>query len=161
MRKLIKICLVVTTMVATSSAFAAGASNIDKFGLSVTTTSNTMISGKYFIDNDTAVLGGGGLLKNTNATDIYLMGGLRKYSSSSSAGFVPFFGVRGWYSSIKSANSSIFGFSGEAGAEYFLDKHFSIEGLASVGYNSTTPTGGTSTSVIGTSMYALGANFYF
>ena len=135
------------------------------FGLTVSTASNTMIAGKYFFANDTAALAGFGLSDSTNGagTDLYLMAGIRKYIKldRKSDNFVPFVGGRISHSSVNSANTSNFGISAEAGAEYFLDKHFSLEGLVSAGYGATTPSGGSATTTISTSVYSLGANFYF
>lgn len=166
MRNFTKLGITVVLMVATANAFASnmGGGNLSKGkrGLSVSTSSNTMLSGKYFVGNEKAVLVGFGLLNNAAGTDIYLMGGGRKYfSSNNTTNVVPFIGGRGWYSSLKSANASTLGASAEAGAEYFFEKNFSIEGLVSLGFASTTPSGGSSTSTFGTSLYALGANFYF
>lgn len=165
MKYFLKMGVVIVAFIAATNVVAANvvATNISKpkLGLSVSTTSNTMISGKYFIGDELAVLGGFGLLHNDGATDLYLMGGLRKYLPHSSTTFVPFVGARGWYSSVKSSNVSTVGLAAEGGAEYFLNKHFSVEGTVAVGYASKSPTGGSSTSTFGTSMYALGVNFYF
>ncbi|TAJ76071.1 MAG: hypothetical protein EPO42_13350 [Gallionellaceae bacterium] len=137
-----------------------------KYGLSVSTASNTMVSGKYFIAGDMAVLGGFGFAQagaagGTSATSTYLMGGIRKYKISQDRAddFFPFTGVRAWYTS--GASSTSLGIAGETGAEYFLAKHFSVEGLAAIGYGSTSPTGGTATSTFGTTVFSLGGNFYF
>jgi hypothetical protein len=180
-----KITLVATTLalvVTAGSALAAGsaaASNTTQanttstvnslstgtFGLTVSTASNTMIAGKYFLANDVAVLAGFGLADTSNGvgTDLYLMAGIRKYIKleKKSDNFVPFVGGRILHSSVNSANTSNFGISAEAGAEYFLDKHFSLEGLVSAGFGSTTPSGGSATTTLSTSVYSIGANFYF
>jgi len=149
----------------TSTVSSANSLSTGTFGLTVSTASNTMIAGKYFLANDLAVQGGFGLADTSNGvgTDLYLMAGIRKYikMEKKSDNFVPFVGGRILHSSVNSANTSSFGVSAEAGAEYFLDKHFSVEGLVSGGYGSTTPSGGSATSTISTSVYSLGANFYF
>lgn len=166
----------VVTLLSAANVLAAnvGATNANKsnsvgtsdttkptFGLSVSASSNTMIAGKYFLDDEFAILGGLGLSNRESATDLYFMGGLRKYMRKNSSEFVPFVGGKGWYSSIKSANVSTFGLAAEAGAEYFLNKHFSFEGTVAAGYASTSPNSGASTSTFGTTVYGLAFNFYF
>jgi hypothetical protein len=123
-----------------------------------------MITGKFFTQNDLALLGGFGLVNTSGAgTDIYLMAGIRKYikTDKQSANFVPFVGGRLWHSTVNSVGTNGWGLSAEGGAEYFLSRHFSLEGLVSAGYGSNTPSGGSATSTLSTTVYSLGANLYF
>ena len=133
-----------------------------KFGFTVNTTSNTMISGKIFTDKNTAILGGLGLIKTGSATDIYAMGGVRKYViKDAKSTFLPFIGGRTWYSSLKSMNVKSYGLMGEAGAEFFLDRQFSIEGMVGFGYGKSMFSAGSSSSRLETATFSLAANFYF
>lgn len=164
------ICVTAVSADAATPQPAVGASSGNSLstgtlGLTVTTSSNSMISGKYLLSNDTALLGGFGLVNTSNGvgTDIYLMAGIRKYiiKANMADNFVPFMGARVWHSTVNSTNMNGFGISAEGGAEYFLSKHFSLEGLVSANFGSTSPSGGSATSQISTSVYSLGANFYF
>lgn len=139
--------------------------NAGTFGLSVSTTPNSMISGKYFFQNNLAILGGFGLVNSTSGggTDLYLMAGIRKYlvQYMKSSDLIPFVGARFSHSSVSSTGTNEFTLSAEGGLEYFLSKRFSLEGLVSAGYDSKTPSGGTATTTISTAVYSIGANFYF
>lgn len=164
-----KIVLAGTTLALSmiaGSALADNSLNSGTFGLNVGTQSNqiggvTSVIGKYFMAKDLAVLAGLGFVNTNNGggTDIAFMGGIRKYIRTED--FAPFVGGRIQYSSLNGSNTTTFGLSVEGGAEYFLAKHFSLEGTVAFGYASSSTTGFPSVRTIGTSTYALSANFYF
>jgi hypothetical protein len=165
------IALAGTTLVlimTTCSALAAENSlNTGTFGLNVDTYNHTTINGKYFIAKDMAVIGGLGLNLNSganNGNDISFIAGVRKYLKTDD--FSPFVGGRFEYSSTNNSNTSNWGLTAEAGAEYFIAKHFSLEGRVGFGYTSQdvkNPVTGvtTNSTVLGTTAFGLGANFYF
>ena len=176
-----KIALAVGTLLAVigaGSAFAA-TDNLTPgvFGLNVSTQAPSIvgagnptfvITGKSVISRDMVLLVGFGLgLRNdtptggasTSGNDLVLLAGARKYFSSGD--FSPFVGGRFEYAKAGMGTSSTaFTFAGEAGAEYFLNKHFSFEGSVGFGYTSLDYGTGKS-SYFGTNSYGLSANFYF
>ena len=134
------------------------------------TNNNFVVSGKYFMAKDMALLAGVGFGMNgsdTKGTDIGFVVGARKYLKTDD--FAPFIGARFTYVAVgDSANtngkSTGMGVLGEAGAEYFFDKSFSIEGRVGFGYQSIENTTGATTSKstrIGTESLGISANFYF
>ena len=185
MKKIILACSTTVLFFALGNGFAAtaptsaktaepipqsdsGNLNAGTFGLTVSTATATspMISGKYFVQKNLAFLGGFGLVNSTNGggtTDLYLMAGVRRYlvQSVRSADLIPFVGGRFSHSSISSAGTNEFTLSAEGGMEYFLSKRFSLEGLVSGSYDSTTPSGGSAITTLRTEVYSVGANFYF
>lgn len=165
-----KIALVGATLalaMVAGSAMAANSLNAGTMGLNVKVTDNFVISGKYFVEKDMAILAGAGLRiqggDNNKGTDIGLMAGIRKYLKSED--LAPFVGGRFEYSSTNDSTLVGMGFTAEAGAEFFLAKQFSLEGRVGFGYSSTEnkPVAGatTKTNYIGTTAVGLSANFYF
>lgn len=165
-----KIALAVSALalaLVAGSSFAANNLSKGTFGLNVNTQDNFVINGKYFIENDMAILAGAGLRiqggDNNKGTDIGFLAGIRKYLKSDD--LAPFLGGRFNYSSTTDSTVINLGFSAEAGAEYFFAKQFSLEGRVNLGYSSTEnkPVGGvtTKTNYIGTTAVGLSANFYF
>jgi len=152
---------------ATGSSFAANNLSKGTFGLNVNTQDNFIINGKYFIENDMAVLGGLGLRINgsdAKGTDIGLLIGARKYLKSDD--FAPFVGGRFTYSSTSDSSLIGMGITAEAGAEYFLAKQFSLEGRVGFGYSSsdqkaTVTNAAYKSTYIGTTSVGISANFYF
>ena len=160
---------------AAASASAAGTPNAGSLGLGVSTASSStnyfaedrMIEGRYLVKKDFAVLFGAGLGvwgADAKGTDLGLMVGGRFYLKNEDLS--PFMGGRFMYASTNDSNLTAFAFLGEAGAEYFLNKQFSLEGRVGFGYASVdrkaTPTTAKGKSTIfGTSSFTLGANFYF
>ncbi|MEQ1814223.1 MAG: hypothetical protein ABL860_07215 [Candidatus Nitrotoga sp.] len=169
-----KFTLVGAVMVLTMSAGSAWAENslhVGAMGLNVTTTrDDLLISGKYFIEKDTAILGGFGLgiaggTAPNKGTDIGFLVGMRKYLKTSD--FAPFVGGRFQYTTTRDSTFTDLFIAAEAGAEYFVGKQFSIEGRVDFGYRSTeidsltpfVPT--TKDTNFGSGAAALSANFYF
>lgn len=152
-----------------SSAHSLSAGN---FGLNVTVAEqdpqgnvpvNPLISGRYFISKDMAILGGFGFLSggpsSNTTTTLKLMAGARSYLKAES--FAPFIGGRFAYTSTSGTPSSnAWTINVEGGAEYFLAKQFSVEGQAEFGYLST-ESGGAKATYFGTSTARLSVNFYF
>lgn len=178
MKKTVLAAIVFASLIGigTGSAFAAG-NDLNKgskslgFGIvgAPFNTNTTQITGAYFLEKDLSVIGGFGLqLRSGDAkgTEFDVMAGLRKYLKVDD--FAPFVqGAVGYASSTvdKGTDTSTFFAAGAFGAEYFLAKHFSIEGSAGISLASQTdkPTGGSSqtTTAFGTQNYGLFANFYF
>lgn len=178
-----KIALVGSTLALAmfaGSALAANSLNAGSMGLNIALTDNgvvaggtagsgsPMISGKYFMAKDMALIAGLGLGINgsdAKGTDIAFTVGMRKYLKTDD--FAPFIGARFTYGTFgDSAVQKVAGMAilGEAGAEYFLSKQFSVEGRVGFGYQSvevTTPGGTSKATRIGTESLGVSANFYF
>lgn len=187
MRKLVIIAVVVVMAVSMGmgSAFAANDLQQGKMGVSVgmgdsVFAHKTMpesngfvndvvdINGRYFVARDLAITGGFGLqLDGSDAKGTYISinGGVRKYLKVDD--FAPF--VAGQISLISNKvdsdnNITIIDLAAMFGAEYFLNKQFSLEGAVGVGLgtadvkvagNSNTDT------YIGTRTVGVRANLYF
>lgn len=166
---------VISGSVLAANSLVAGAMGVniamqDK-GADPTRTSNDfIISGKYFMAKDMALIAGVGLGiagSDAKGTDIGFTVGARKYLKTDD--FAPFVGARFTYASIGDSTPTTtkvsgIGLLGEAGAEYFFDKHFSIEGRVGFGYQSvevTNPGGTSKATRIGTESLGMSANFYF
>jgi hypothetical protein len=151
--------------------------NNNFFGLNSDVDNNFVLTGKFFIYQDLAVLAGAGIgIRGADAkgVDLGITAGLRKYLKVDD--FAPFIGGTFFYSTTKDGDAQDFSLLGEAGVEYFLHKQFSIEGKIGAGYVSretktttTTPQGGflvqTSTTTresdFGTERLGISFNFYF
>jgi len=126
-----------------------------------------ILTGRYFIQSDMAILGGFGLGiagADAKGTDIGLIVGARKYLHV--ADFAPFVGGRLTYSSTNDSTVKTTQLMVEGGAEYFLAKNFSFEGRAGFGYSSVDvgaggPVAQGKTTNIGTSTFGISFNFYF
>jgi hypothetical protein len=163
-----------TLAFAAGSASAANSMSNGTLGLNVPVITSTpgvtvvpspLISGKYFVAKDMAILGGlgfnsGGPSGNTTTT-LSLLAGVRKYMNTND--FAPFVGGVFEYSSTSGTPSSnAMSLAAEAGAEYFLAKQFSIEGKVGFGYISIDPGApAVKSSYFGTSTANLSVNFYF
>ena len=168
-----KFTLAGAAMVLTMSAGSVLAENslhVGAMGLNITTTrDDLLISGKYFIGKDMAILGGFGLgiaggTAPNKGTDISLLAGARRYLKTSD--FAPFVGGRFQYATTVDSTVTKVVIAAEAGVEYFVGKQFSIEGRVDFGYRSTEtdrpfPAPTIKTTNIGTGAAALSANFYF
>lgn len=171
MNKFTGIALAVVMVVAfgTGSASAANSIRQGAFGFNVDVNDDFVLTGKYFVTRDVAVLAGFGLgIKGGDASgnDVALAGGARKYLKVDD--FAPFVGGTLFYSSTKDGDQKNFSLMGEFGAEYFLYKQFSIEGKVGFGYSSqetTTTVGAVSTTTrvtnIGTDRAGISFNYYF
>lgn len=171
-----KIALVGTTLalaMAAGSAMAANSLNAHTMGLNVpvftanSTTnnniSNPLISGRYFVADSMAVLAGFGFNSGgpsgASTTTFSLLGGFRKYLKTND--LAPFVGGYLQYESTSSnPASTALTVAGEAGAEYFLAKQFSVEGKVAFGYQSNDQAGA-KTTYFGTTTANLSVNFYF
>jgi hypothetical protein len=160
-------------VIVSGSVFAANSLNAGTIGLNIpvitsTSTTNTnihnpLISGRYFIARDMAVLGGFGFNSGgpsgNSTTTFALMGGVRKYLKVDD--FAPFAGAFLAYESTSSNPSATsMTIAAEGGAEYFLAKQFSVEGKVNFGYQSS-ESAGTKSTYFGTATANLGLNFYF
>ncbi|MGV8933160.1 MAG: hypothetical protein ACOH1I_00945 [Gallionellaceae bacterium] len=126
-------------------------------------TGNFIVSGKYFMTRDLALIAGAGLGINggdAKGNDIGFTGGIRKYLKTDD--FAPFVGARLKYTSTRDANLTAIGVIAEAGAEYFISRQFSLEGRVGLGYESVKDsTANTTATRLGTESLGLSANFYF
>lgn len=132
-------------------------------------------SGRLFVNNDVAVLGGIGLDHKTNdetTTDYSLSGGVRKYLGK--ADLAPFVGVNARFNrreviiaaplvgtSVESERT--FGIDGDFGLEYFFAKQVSAEAQVGVGLSSIHNVDGSGANVteLGTFSSGVKVNFYF
>lgn len=148
------------------AAHAASALREESFGLSAGLASDSVfISGRYFIYDELAVLGGTGFNiqgGDRSESDFGLFVGLRRYFTS---GDVAVFGggeagyaVHGEEGSEN--DSGLFTVEGNLGAEYFLDPQFSIEGSVGVGLR-LGKVAKDDVYSLGTFTHAVSANFYF
>lgn len=130
-------------------------------GVNVEVNSVPMISAKYMLQPDLAILAGFGLAIATGdakGTDILIGAGAHKYLKV--ADVAPFIGARLGYASTNDSAVKTFIIQGEAGAEIFLQKQLSLEGVVSLGYTST-KSGGASNGKIGTTTSGVSLNYYF
>jgi hypothetical protein len=160
-------------VLAAGSASAANSMNTGTLGLNIpvtTTASPTnptindpIITGKYFVGKELAILGGFGFVSGgpsgNSTTTFALEGGIRKYMNTND--FAPFVGGGLIYESTSTSPNSTTSLQlgAEAGAEYFLAKQFSIEGKVRFGY--TSYDNGTKSSYFGTTTSNLSVNYYF
>ena len=173
--KMKKIALVGATLVlafAAGSATAANSMSSGTLGLNVPVYStssvvgvqiNPLISGKYFVGKDMAILGGFGFLSGgpsgTTTTTFSVLAGMRKYMNTND--FAPFVdGVFQYSSTSGTPSANLMSLAVEGGAEYFLAKQFSIEGKVGFGYLSS-DNGGAKSSYFGTNTANLSVNYYF
>jgi hypothetical protein len=125
------------------------------------------ITGKYFIQNDLALLAGFGVQGSSGdvAADFFAFSvGVRKYLKVSD--FAPFVGGKLSYEKEKSdlngIDRTVVDLSGVVGAEYFLHKQFSIEGSIGIGFGSVdNKAPNTDYTYFGTRTVGVSANFYF
>jgi hypothetical protein len=168
MNKLMVIVLALVMAIGFGAGSASAANSLRQgaFGLNVDVNNDFVLTGKYFLTRDVAALASFGVgLRggDESGTDIALGGGVRKYLKVED--FAPFVGGTIFYDSSRDQKS--FSLLGEFGAEYFLDRQFSIEGKVGFGYTSETITtpGPASTSVkttdFGTERAGISFNYYF
>lgn len=139
--------------------------NVDAFN----SNDSFIITGKYFVLKDLAILAGFGFgAKGGDAkgTDLGIGGGVRKYLKVDD--FAPFVGGSIFYTKTQDGDQKDLSVMAEFGAEYFLHRQFSLEGGVGFGYLSseTETTAGAVTTkfkdtTIGTRRVALSFNFYF
>jgi Outer membrane protein beta-barrel domain len=126
-----------------------------------------MISGKYFIQNDLALIAGFGTQVSSGdvSSDFYgFSAGVRKYLTLSD--FAPFVGCKLSFernkNDLNGIDRKVFDVSAVAGAEYFLQKQFSIEGSVGIGFGSVDNNApDTDYTYFGTRTVGVSANFYF
>ncbi len=170
MNKLIIIVLALVMAIGFGAGSASAANSIRQgaLGFNVDVNDDFVLTGKYFITRDMAVLASFGLGVrggDASGTDIGIGGGVRKYLEVDD--FAPFVGGTIFYSSTQDGDQKSFSLMGEFGAEYFLYKQFSIEGKVGFGYSSeeTTTPGPASTTVkttdFGTERAGISFNYYF
>ena len=173
---IVVVALAMVMCIGIASASAANSLKEGTIGFNVDALNSNdsfVISGKYFVLKDVAVLAGFGFgVKggDANGTDLGIGIGARKYLKIDD--FAPFVGGSFFYSNTKDGDQKNMSIMAEFGAEYFLHKQFSVEGSVGFGYTSsetesTTGTGAGAVTTnfkdttIGTQRVALSFNFYF
>jgi hypothetical protein len=147
------------------SASAAYSMKAGSAGINVDVSDNPMITGKVFVMPSLAILAGFGLGVNggdTSGTDFGVMVGARKYLKMED--FAPFVGATVLYSSAQKGDQKEMDLLGEAGAEYFFYKQFSVEGKIGFGYLSNEQKVGNANvknNTVGTKRYGISFNYYF
>lgn len=168
MKRLVIVILAVALIfgISIGSASAANGLKQGQVGMSVDVNNDFVLSGRYFVMDDLAVIGqfGFGIKgEDGKGTDIGIGGGVRKYLSKDD--LAPFVGGTIFYRSTNDSDVTSLAVLGEFGAEYFLHKQFSVEGSVGFGYlrDETTNGAGTTTTVttVGTQRVGLSLNFYF
>lgn len=122
---------------------------------------DSMISGRYLIQDNMAVLAGFGLNfrgRDADGTDVALMGGIRHYLNTSS--FAPFVGGYLEHHRYNDGDSKVTSLVGEFGVEYFLARQFSIEGSIGLGYT-LKDEGPADFSRLGTRRSGVSITYYF
>jgi hypothetical protein len=179
MKKLLIVLIVAGMVLALGnrSAFAAGTGTSLKAGAfgfnvgfgdsSLGSTGVIMISGKYFLENDVALIAGVGFQASGGDQDANFFGfsaGVRKYLKIDE--FAPF--VEGRFSymtetiDINNIDRDIFDVSALFGAEYFLNRQFSIEGSVGLGFGSVNDNiSNNDYTYFGSRTVGVSANFYF
>lgn len=129
------------------------------------------ISGRMFVSKDMALYGGFGLQLNSGdeeGTYLSLTVGARKYLSTND--FAPFVGGQLTYATVDADNAagvtvvdvSIFDIAALFGAEYFLNKNFSVEGAIGIGLGQwSDDLANADGTYFGTRTVGVHANFYF
>ena len=172
MKRFFAIVLATAVMIVGIGIGAASAANSLKqgsAGLSVDVNDDFIISGRFFVMDDVAVLAGLGFgVKGGDAdgTDFGILVGARKYLKVDD--FAPFVGGTLFYSTTQDGDDKDLSVLGVLGAEYFMHKQFSIEGNVGFGYLSQERrvAAGTTTTTfkettIGTQRFGVSLNFYF
>lgn len=159
------------------SAFAAGTGTSLKagtFGFNVgfgdSSLGNTgviMVSGKYFLASDVALIAGIGFQASSGDQDANffgITGGVRKYLKIDE--FAPF--VEGKFTyvnetiDIQGIDRDTFDVSAGFGAEYFLSRQFSIEGNVGIGFGQVNDNiSNNDYTYFGSRTVGVSANFYF
>ena len=174
---IITIVLGLVMVLGIGSAFAADTGTSLKagtFGFNVgfgdSSLGNTgviMLSGKYFLAGDVALIAGFGFQTSSGDQDANFFGisaGVRKYLKTSD--FAPF--VEGRFSYIteridsQGIDRDTFDVAGIFGAEYFLHRQFSIEGSVGLGFGKVDNNNSNSDyTYFGSRTVGVSANYYF
>ncbi len=177
MKKLLIVAVtLVMVMGLAGGAFAAGSFSKGNTAFSVGfgdsilgQTGVAMITGKYFIDRDMAVLAGFGLQTSSGDYDSNFFGfniGARKYLKTDDLatflqGMLSYEKVKVTAPGFTAVNEKVIDISGGFGAEYFFSRQFSVEGSVGIGIGMVDEANNTDYSYIGTRTAGVSANFYF
>ena len=174
MNKIVIVVVAMAMIMGIGIGSASAANSLQKgtmgFNINAVNSSDSfVITGKYFVLKDLAVLAGFGFgAKGGDAkgTDLGIGAGVRKYLKIDD--FAPFAGGSILYSKTRDGDQKDMSIMAEFGAEYFLHKQFSVEGSVGFGYTSSeieTTAGAVTTkykeTTIGTQKAAVSFNFYF
>ena len=179
MKKMLSLAMAVlsfTLIGANSASAAAGATSLKAgaLGLNVGFGDSALgangvitVSGRYFLLNDLALQAGVGMQASSGDLDAKYFSTaicVRKYFTTEE--FAPF--VEGKFSyiseniALKGVDASTVELSGNFGAEYFLNRQFSIEGSVGVGLGRVDDKiSNKDYTYLGTHTLGLSANFYF
>jgi len=169
----VALALVMVMGIGIGSASAANSLKQGTFGMNVDVNEDFVLTGKFLIMNDLAVLAAFGIgIKGADGdgTDVGVGGGVRKYLKVDD--FAPFVGGTLFYRTTDDGDVKNLSLMAEFGAEYFLHKQFSFEGKVGFGYTqqetkttTTTAAGAVTTNNkvtnIGTDRATISFNFYF
>ena len=167
MKRFILMTLIVAVVLGFGSGSALAANSLKQgaAGISVNVDDDFVLSGRYFVTNDLALLAAFGIGAkggDADGTDFGIGVGIRKYLIMDD--FAPFIGGSFFYSTTRDGDQTDWDLMGEFGAEYFLHKQFSVEGSVGFGYmSSETDMGATDyeETTLGTRRFGLSLNFYF
>jgi hypothetical protein len=126
-----------------------------------------MITGKYLVQSDLAVLAGFGMQASSGDVESDFFGftaGVRKYLKVGD--FAPFIGGKISYEKEENdpngIDRTVIDIAAVFGAEYFLHKQFSIEGSIGLGFGTVeNEAPNTDYTYFGTRTVGVSANFYF
>jgi hypothetical protein len=170
MKKIVIVAVVMAMVLGIGIGGASAANSLQQgtigFNINAVNSSNDfVITGKYFVLKDLAVLAGFGFgIKGGDAegTDFGIGAGIRKYLKTDD--FAPFVGGSIFYTTTQDGDREDLSILAEFGAEYFLHKQFSVEGSIGIGYTSSetdTATTNYKDTTFGTQKAAISFNFYF
>jgi hypothetical protein len=155
----VAVALVMIMGIGIGSASAANSLKQGTIGMNVDVNESFVLTGKFMVMNDLAVLAAFGVDKrgaDDKGTDVGIGGGARKYLKTDD--FAPFVGGTLFYSETRDGDQKDLSLMGEFGAEYFLAKQFSIEGKVGFGFRQH-ESKTTTTTLVGTVPVTTTTNF--
>lgn len=132
-------------------------------------TGAVMITGKYFIERDMALLAGFGFQTTSGDYDSNFFGfsvGVRKYLKTDdlatfAQGKLSYERLKQNLPGFDALDEKAIDISAGFGAEYFFSKQFSVEGSIGIGFGTVDEPNDTDYTYIGTRTVGVNANFYF
>lgn len=175
MKKLIVIATAVAVMAGFGVGSASAATSLNKGSMGINLGFDTerevineiLISGRYFIADEWALLAGAGIQGSSGDLDadyFSLLAGMRKYFTTRE--FAPFVDATLRYKDQKidqlNVDTDQFDLTAGLGAEYFLSQKFSFEGSVGLVLGAAEDnTTGLDNTFFGTRSFGVSANLYF